>query len=162
MKIYVASSWRNTVQPYVVPSLRQYESAEVYDFRAPQKNGGKGFHWSEIDPSWQSWNAEEFRKNLDHELACRGFEADMTSLKEADATLLVMPCGRSAHLELGYACGRGQETAIYLPEDRLANYMVEPELMYKMAGRILNSMDEVMDWVEYLQVKEGPRAKKES
>ena len=48
-RIYVASSWRNTLQPGVVAALRG-DGHEVYDFRNPAP-GVKGFAWSEIDPS---------------------------------------------------------------------------------------------------------------
>jgi hypothetical protein len=145
MKVYVASSWRNAVQPRVIAALDVYTQLEVYDFRAPQGNGARGFHWSEIDTGWKAWRADHFRGALKHELAEKGFESDMEALKFADATLLVLPCGRSAHLELGYAVAAGQATAIYIPEDKLYG-TVEPELMYKMVGRILISMDEVMNW----------------
>lgn len=53
-KIYVASSWRNTLQPEVVRVL-QYDGHEVYDFRNPAP-GNKGFAWSEIDPEWTGWS----------------------------------------------------------------------------------------------------------
>ena len=51
MKVYVASSWRNTSQPVVVARL-QWEGYEVYDFRRPTECS-TGFHWSEIDPAWE-------------------------------------------------------------------------------------------------------------
>jgi hypothetical protein len=47
MRIYVASSWRNTLQPSVVALLRQ-EGHSVYDFRHPAQ-GNDGFSWSRID-----------------------------------------------------------------------------------------------------------------
>ena len=39
MKIYVASSWRNTYYPQVVETLRQ-AGYEVYDFRNPPTGEG--------------------------------------------------------------------------------------------------------------------------
>lgn len=51
-KIYVASSWRNDIQPQVVETLRK-EGFEVYDFKNPEP-GNNGFHWSEIDPDWKN------------------------------------------------------------------------------------------------------------
>ena len=62
MKIYVASSWRNEVQPSVVQSLRDADH-EVYDFKEPSP-GRAGFHWSDIDTSWKDWNSKEFRTAL--------------------------------------------------------------------------------------------------
>jgi len=61
MKIYVASSWRNAVQPTVVLRLRD-EGHEVYDFRHPSP-GYDGFSWGEIDQDWESWSKEQFRSS---------------------------------------------------------------------------------------------------
>jgi len=132
-KIYVASSWRNGKQPAIVRALRN-AGHEVYDFRHPAP-GNDGFHWSAVDPAWQSWNAETFRAGLQHPVAVEGFLLDWRAMLWADACVLVMPCGRSAHLELGYFVGAGK-TALILLEDG------EPELMYKMA-HICTSMEEV-------------------
>jgi hypothetical protein len=137
MKIYVASSWRNQLQPSVVDRLRK-EGYEVYDFRNPAP-GNHGFAWSQIDPEWQSWDAHDFREALTHPIAEAGYKSDLDALEDADATVLVMPCGRSAHLELGVAVGMNQRTVILLPGDS------EPELMYKLADQICLSLNEVVD-----------------
>ena len=62
---------------------------------------------------------------LEHPLAAKGFSTDMEGLDWADAVVMVMPCGRSSHLELGYAVGKNKRTIILLSQS-------EPELMYKM------------------------------
>jgi len=46
-KIYVASSWRNPIQPRIVRVLRE-AGHTVYDFRNPAP-GYKGFAWSDLD-----------------------------------------------------------------------------------------------------------------
>ena len=135
--VYVASSWRNAKQPLVVKALRGI--AEVYDFRQPCR-GATGFAWSDIDPEWKSWSPAEFAEHLDHPLAVDGFRADMNALKAADACVLVMPCGRSAHLELGYCIGAGKPTAILLTDG-------EPELMYAMADLVTDKLDRVFMWL---------------
>ena len=139
MNIYVASSWRNNQQPEVVRRLRE-AGHEVYDFKNP-KPGDNGFHWSEIDPAWKSWEPAAFRDALDHPTAIAGFDSDMTALKACDACVLVLPCGRSAHLELGWACGAGRKTAV------LFTGQDEPELMYRMLGKVCVSVDEVIAWL---------------
>jgi hypothetical protein len=55
------------------------------------------------------------------------------------------PCGRSAHLEAGWAIGQGKPTAILLHEDKF-----EPELMYRMADLIACDPGEVCDWLASL------------
>lgn len=108
----------------------------VYDFRNPRP-GDNGFRWSDIEPTWQEWNATTYRKALDHPVAKRGFGFDFGAMKWADTFVLVMPCGRSAHLELGWACGQGKETLILLEEKG------EPELMVKMVDHLCVNLDEV-------------------
>lgn len=135
-RIYVASSWRCEHQPAVIAALKR-EGYDVYDFRHPEP-GNEGFHWSAIDPTWKGWQPEAFREALNHPVAQNGFLLDMDALVTADATILVMPCGRSAHLELGYAAGAGQITGVLL------NGECEPELMYKMADFIALDIEEVL------------------
>ena len=137
-RIYVASSWRNAYQPDVVHLLRENGHA-VYDFRNPP-NGVQGFAWSEIDPDWQSWSAEEYRRLLTtHPIAARGFVTDLRGMTWADTCVLVLPCGRSAHLEAGWFCGQGKRTIVLTRDGE------EPELMALLATDICTSVDEVLD-----------------
>lgn len=129
-RIYVASSWRNIDQGMTVEILRR-EGFEVYDFKNPE--GGTGFAWSDIESDWKAWSATRFTLALDHPIAKRGFRSDMGALAEADACVLVLPCGRSAHLELGYAVGAGKFTAILMLGEN------EPELMYRMCNVVTDS-----------------------
>jgi hypothetical protein len=138
--IYVASSWRNNYQPQVVQYLRACDFT-VYDFKNPRP-GDNGFHWSEIDPAWKDWSVAKFRGALAHPIAEAGFASDMNALKDAWATVLVLPCGRSAHLELGYAAGARQVTAIYAPEP------TEPELMYKMCDLVTADLSEIAAYLK--------------
>ena len=136
-RIYVASSWRNEYQPAVVELLRT-ANHKVYDFRNPAP-GNDGFHWSNIDPDWQNWTPEKYRNLLlSHPIAAHGFMSDMRAMKWADTFVLVMPCGRSAHLELGWAAGAGKRTIILLDDG-------EPELMNLLADDLCVSIHEVID-----------------
>ena len=136
IKIYVASSWRNPFQADVVKALRG-EGHEVYDFKNPWGEEDKGFHWTEIDPEWKSWSPSRFRTALDHQIAVKGFDTDFGAMEWADACVLVMPCGRSAHLEAGYFVGAGKPLYILLSDG-------EPELMYRMASEVCVNLDEVL------------------
>ncbi len=139
MKIYVASSWRNDRQPEVVAALRN-AGHEVYDFKQPTE-GDRGFHWSHIDPEWQSWAPHQFKQALNHPIAQTGFRCDLDAMKYADACVMVMPCGRSAHLEAGYFIGAGKPCALLLSDG-------EPELMYAMADSLLLCMPDVARWAD--------------
>lgn len=128
-KIYVASSWRNEHQEAIVKELRIL-GYEVYDFKHPGK--GPGFQWSKIDPNWESWSMEEYRKKLTHKHAQFGFNRDFDAMKAADICVLVLPCGRSAHLEAGWMKGAGKKVIAFIaPGER-----IEPELMYGLLDGI--------------------------
>lgn len=133
MKVYVASSWRNEFQPGVVAALRE-DGHEVYDFK-----DSEGFHWTEVDKDWQSWPSDipKYLKGLNHTCAERGFNRDMTALRNCDVCVYVMPCGVSASLEAGWAIGAGKPTVVYVPGLR------EPDLMVKMASLITESFEMV-------------------
>ncbi|MFA6605104.1 MAG: hypothetical protein WCS88_03860 [Patescibacteria group bacterium] len=137
MRIYLASSWRNPHQQHVVGLLR-LAGHLVYDFREPNGDGEIGFQWSEIDPNWKRWSPAQFIEGLRHPVAVRGCSRDMAALIEADACILVLPCGRSAHLELGIANGMGKRTAILLSGDD------EPELMYATCDAVCESLEKVL------------------
>lgn len=137
MKIYVASSWRNLLQPAIVTMLRGC-GHEVYDFRNPAP-GNNGFAWSEICKRWQDWTPQEYREALEHPIAKRGFSYDMNALEECTACVLVLPSGRSASFEFGWAIGHGKRGAVVMFEK------CEPELMY-LGNSILTTPDELFDW----------------
>lgn len=133
--IYVASSWRNSLQPGVVDALRG-EGHEVYDFRNPP--GRTGFAWSDLDPDWRDWSARRYIEVLQHPVAEAGFWSDFKAMQAADLCVLVLPCGRSAHLELGWMAGAGKRTVV------LTRAGEEPELMAKMAVLVTDSLAEVL------------------
>lgn len=144
MRIYVASSWRNTLQPEVVAALRA-DRHEVYDFKGPGDGwglggeGAGGFSWSEIDPEWKEWvkDVPSYLKALDHPRAVEGFTRDMNALRRSDVCVMVMPCGPSASMEMGWACGAGRKVIVYIPSMR------EPDLMVKMANYVTDSLIDV-------------------
>jgi hypothetical protein len=141
VKVFVSSSWRNEQQQPVVLSLRD-AGHDVYDFRAPAE-GASGFSWAEIDADWLTWSAERFRLSMSDSRIERGFDYDMTALRNCDALVMVQPCGRSAALELGWACGAGKPTIVLLADG-------EPELMLRMADHFCLTIEEVMDVVKTL------------
>jgi len=136
-RVYVASSWRNQYQPAVVSMLRN-EQHQVYDFRNPP--GKAGFQWKDIEDDWQTWTMDRYRTLLQTTPdAAFGYTADRRAMQWADTCLLVLPCGRSAHLEAGYFHGANKRLVIYIPEP------IEPDLMYLMADYICLTENEVLE-----------------
>jgi len=144
LKVFVSSSWKNTAQPEVVQALRG-EGYDVYDFRE-----NKGFNWEEIDPDWEQWDATGTSKGLAHPLAVDAFESDMVALEACDVCVMVQPCGRSSHAELGYAVGIGKMTVVLISDDS------EPELMVKMADYRVSSIQELLFWI---RLDQGPNGR---
>ena len=137
MKIYVASSWRNILQPAIVSMLRNC-GHDVYDFRNPAP-GQNGFSWREIHPNWEQWTPQQYREALRHPIALAGFKFDMDALQACDACVLVLPSGRSASFEFGWAVGAGKRGAVVMFEH------CEPELMY-LGNPIITNTNELFDW----------------
>ena len=166
MRIYVASSWRNDHQPKAVSALRAL-GHQVYDFKDSdgfswkETSGAtcadrhcplRGFtHFTDhqlcSDSNWvppqpeESWTFGDWQDALVHPAAERGFARDMSALTTAHACVLVLPSGRSAHLEAGYAIGQGKPTAIWVPE------YDTPDLMVKMADFVTDALDDILGWI---------------
>ena len=154
MRIYVASSWRNEVRQQTAVSALRDKGHDVYDFRNPS-DGDNGFGWHQCAMKGETplmhremmQDPAFFRDEvLTHPMARAGFEKDMGALRSADVTVLVLPCGRSAHLELGWATGAGQKTIVLLDDP-----MSEPELMYLACTHICTSLAEVVSKVEAIR-----------
>lgn len=162
-RIYLASSWRNEMQPALVSLLRKNEHS-VYDFRNPGgvfiddpgdgTQGGffmgdkptrtaaglKGFQWSALDPNWADWTPEKYRAAmLGHPVASHGFNADARAMRWADTCVLLLPSGRSAHLEAGWMAGAGKRTIVYMPTKN------EPELMNLLLDDICINEAELLE-----------------
>lgn len=136
-RIYLASSWRNPYQENLVQYLRKIAGHQVYDFKNPPHS--TGFKWSDIGLELPC-TAEAYRTALlTHPRAAQGFNADFSAMRWADVGLLVLPCGRSAHLELGWMAGAGKRTIILTQDGE------EPELMALLADHIATSIEEVVE-----------------
>jgi hypothetical protein len=145
--VYVASSWRNPVQVAVCAALRSV-GIEHYDFRNPPD--GEGFSWRQVDPSYGEGirakgddhvPVEQYLEMLGHDRAVEGYDNDMAAMLQADTFVMVLPCGKSAHMELGWAVAAGKRTAILLEDP------MEPDLMYRMADYLAPSMMDLLGWL---------------
>ena len=90
--------------------------------------------------SWENWTSDKYREQLlKHPDASFGFLADYRAMQWADTCVLLLPCGRSAHLEAGYFNGANKRLIIFIPEK------IEPELMYLMATDIVLTEAELLN-----------------
>jgi hypothetical protein len=140
MRVYVASSWRSEERQQAMVRLLRSAGCEVYDFRADE-DGREGFTAWELlgEGDHRTWDTATFRDILTQNMLARGFfERDMNALRSADACVLVLPCGKSAHLELGWAAGAGRRCVVLLEPG------TQPELMYLMADAVCVTAAEVL------------------
>ncbi len=135
-RIYLASSWRNQEQPGVLRLLRDH-GHDVYDFRNPR--GKTGFAWQQLDPNWQTWTAREYRDALKLDRAQEGFRSDFSAMEWADTCVLLLPSGRSAHLEAGFMKGAGKRVFVLTRDGE------EPELMALMLDCICINTKELLE-----------------
>jgi len=123
-RLYVASSWRNTFYEAILPQLREHH--DCYDFRNPLSGGPippdgvspTGFRWLDANPEFKIMHPNAlvmYRDMLKHEISQRSFAADFGAMKWADTCVLVLPCGRSAHIEAGWMAGSGRKLVVYMP-----------------------------------------------
>lgn len=139
VKVYVIGSLSNAEVPVFADTLRS-AGFEVFD------------DWyasgPEADTEWRHYESARGRtysQALAGHAATNTFEFDFQHLNDADVVVLLLPAGRSGHLELGWAIGRGKPGYIVLSEkeDRW-------DVMYKLATDVFHTWDEFLDHLKLL------------
>lgn len=143
MKIYIIGALKNPRVPELANELSARGHTTFADWYSPGP---------EADTYWQEYERARgrgYREAIYGPHAVHVFAFDRHYLDECDAAVMVMPAGKSAHLELGYAAGRGKRTFVL--------FDAEPDrfdLMYLFAERVVFSVDEL---VEALNTMPGAR-----
>jgi nucleoside 2-deoxyribosyltransferase len=136
--LYLIGSLRNPKVPALSHELRRL-GFEVFD------------DWyaagPEADDYWQRYETQRGRtyaEALNGSAATHVFRYDRSNLDRCDAAVLLLPAGKSGHLELGYVIGKGKPAFIFMPEGaerwdvmyRFANMVVTtvPELEFAIRG----------------------------
>lgn len=133
--IYLIGALKNTRIPDIGVKLRTMNYDVMDEWFTPGP---------EADSFWQEYCR---RRGLTYSEALRGraatniFLFDRSYLDMSDVAVLVMPAGKSAMLELGYAKGQGKKTIIFLDG-------VEPErydLMPAFADHVVTTEDQLIE-----------------
>lgn len=137
--IYVIGSLKNTLVPFVAEEMRSW-GHDVFD------------EWYSAGPDaddyWQDhcrYRNLNYQQALDTPHAENVFTFDLTYLLQADTVVLVLPAGKSGHLEFGWAIGSGKRGIILLDG--------EPErydIMYLFADAVVGNMEELKEELSYV------------
>lgn len=141
--LYLIGSLRNDRIPILAQSIRDANPGmEVFD------------DWYSAGPEADDyWKEHQKSKGLTYAEALEGhaaknvFNFDRRHLDRATHALLVLPAGKSGHMEIMYATYSVKaKTAILLdPED------VRWDVMYQFVPNILNNDEEIQEWLSNSQ-----------
>lgn len=132
--IYLIGSMRNPRIPELAEVLRE-NGHEVFDdwhCVGPRADD----HWTE----YEKYRGRSYKDAMDGPHVWNVFNFDKNHLDASDTAVLVMPAGKSAHLELGYVIGSGKRGFVYFDG--------EPErwdIMYRFATGLCFSEAELLE-----------------
>lgn len=107
MNIYIASSWKNEIDVRRLAAIFRDNGHEVDAF-CETSRGRFVFSFTDV-PDVESHNGITM---LQEPIVQKAFSEDKKWIDWADAIVMFLPCGRSAHLEAGYAKGTGKKLYI--------------------------------------------------
>jgi nucleoside 2-deoxyribosyltransferase len=131
--IYLIGSLRNPDIPKIANQLREAGHEVFDDWHAAGPNA---------DDEWKRYEQERGRsyvEALKGHAAVNVFWFDRKNLHRADRVVLVLPAGKSGHLELGWALGQGKPGYVLLDNpDRW-------DVMYQFANGVFVSVDDLIE-----------------
>lgn len=141
-QIYLLGSLRNSKVPQLAKELRS-RGFDVFD------------DWyaagPEADDMWQEYEHErgrDFGEALRQGTpASHVFTYDLHHLVASDLVVMLMPCGKSGHLEFGFARGTGHPGFIYFDGGEPDRW----DVMYKFASEIAFTLDQLLAHLEPYQ-----------
>ena len=130
--IYLIGSLRNPEVPKIANRLRE-DGHDVFD------------DWyaagPSADDSWRDYEKERGRTYIEalSGLAARNvFQFDRLHLERATDVCLILPAGKSGHLELGWALGRGKRGYVLVDSpDRW-------DVMYQFADGVYDNIEDLI------------------
>lgn len=135
--LYLIGSLRNDRVPSLASNLRLL-GVDVFD------------DWyaagPEADDYWKKYEQDRgrsYQEALEGYAAGHVFHFDEFHLNRCDAALLVLPAGKSGHLELGYVAGLRKPTYILLDEQD-----IRWDVMYKFASKVFVNEGEMLEYFD--------------
>lgn len=139
-KVYLIGSLRNPEIPKLANVLRESGYTVFDDWFAAGP---------EADDRWRDYEkgrGRNLQQALDGYAANHVFYFDRRHLEQADIVVLALPAGKSGHLELGWALGKGKRGYILL--DSLERW----DVMYRFADGVTDSVEELVEMMSVPKV----------
>lgn len=132
--VYLIGSLRNAIVPEIAATLREKGFDAFDDWHAAGP---------EADDEWQKYEhkrGRSYQEALDSYHAYHVFDFDKHHIDRSDMGLLVLPAGKSGHLELGYLIGVGKPGFILLEEGQEDRF----DVMYRFASYVSSSLPDII------------------
>ena len=132
--VYIIGSLRNEKIPLLSNDIRKLGFEVFDDWFSPGP---------EADEFWRKYEktrGSSYKQALNNYAGKHIFEFDKHHIDRASIGILVMPAGRSGHLELGYMIGQGKPCFVFFEE--------EPDrwdIMYQFANNVCFTFDELKE-----------------
>jgi hypothetical protein len=131
--IYIIGSLKNPNIPVVASALRA-DGHHVFDeWYACGPDADR--HWREHHQQ----AGRDFKSAMWSDFTNHSFEFDRQHMMMSDTGILVLPAGKSGHMELGWMIGKGKRGIIYMEQ--------EPEawdLMYRFAELVIGPVEDLL------------------
>ena len=137
MTIYLIGSLRNPEVPKVAAALRAVGHDVFDDWHAAGPTA---------DDEWKRYEQERghsYPEALDGYTAEHTYSYDKYHLNRCDAGVLVLPAGRSGHLELGYLVGQEKKTYVLLDGQDC-----RWDIMYRFTNGVFETLDDLCRFLE--------------
>jgi len=137
--IYIIGSLKNKKIPFIAKEIRELGFEVFDDWFSPGP---------EADDFWRKYEkvrGSTYKEALNNWAGKHIFEFDKYHIDRADIGILIMPGGKSAHLELGYMIGQGKICFVFFDE--------EPErwdVMYQFAKDVFFKKEELFEELKKL------------
>jgi len=135
-QIYIIGSLRNEKIPHIAKQLRGLGFNVFDDWFSPGP---------EADEFWRKYEkvrGSTYKEALRNAAGTHVFEFDKFHIDESQIGVLIMPAGKSGHLELGYMIGQGKPCFVFFEEDP-ERWDVMHQFAFENGGNICVSIDEL-------------------
>ena len=136
--IYIIGSLRNPEVPVLANTIQEQTNYEAFcSWFSPGPNADD--YWREYC-ELRGWS---FKQALKEYAATHVYEFDKHHIDRADIGVLVMPAGKSGHLELGYMIGQGKP-CFYLLDKDSERWDVMLQFCYLNGGSVCENVDDLI------------------